>query len=186
VRCADRALEQLTTGDLIGAVKTAGRAKHLATRSGAVREILALAHYASGEWREALREMQAYRRMTGRLDQNHVIADCYRALGKPDRAVSEAEAALAATLPDEVKAECTVVGASALVDLGRYEEALALARRFPTREDVGRSFDLRVWYVTGDILSRLGRTQDAAREFERILGYDPSAFDVAERIAALA
>src|SRR5207237_10390424 len=132
-------------------------------------------------WREALREMQAYRRMSGRLDENHVIADCYRALGKPERAAPEAEEALAAQVPDEVRAECAVVGASALADLDRVESALGFIRRVTGGAAVGRPFDLRLWYVTGDILARLGRTDEAAEECERVLRYGPNAFHAAAR-----
>ena len=182
---ADSAVDLLDEGDHAGAVAEARRAKGLAGRSAAIREILALAHYAGGEWRDALREMQAYRRMSGRLDQNHVIADCYRALGKPDRAVPEAEAALAGDVPDEVKAEAAVVGAAALGDLGRHDEALVFLRRFPARGGVGRPYDLRVWYVGGDLLERLGRREEAAAEFRKVLRFDPEAYDAAERLTAL-
>ena len=185
VRFVERAVRLIEEGEPGDAVAPAARAKHLAGRSAGIREILALAYYGSGQWREALREMQAYRRMSGRLDENHLIADCYRAMGRPDRAVEEAELGLQADLPDEIRAECTVVGASALTDLGRYEDALAFVRRFPTRAAVARPFDLRIWYVAGDILTRLGKPSDAAKEFARVVRHDPGAFDAAERLAEL-
>ena len=181
----ERAVGLLDRGDPRQAVKEARKAKDAAPRSGAVREVLALAHYGAENWREALREMQAYRRMTGRQDENHIIADSYRALGSPDKAVPLAEAALRAAVPAGAKAEAVIVGASALADMGRHDEALALLRRLPTRADVGRTEDLRIWYVTGDILSRAGRREDAAREFRRITRHDPTAFDAAERLAQL-
>src|SRR5947208_2738892 len=186
VRFVERAVGLIQDGQPDEAVAPASRAKHLAGRSAGVREILALAYYGAGSWREALREMQAFRRMSGRLDENHVIADCYRALGRGDRAVEEAERGLTADVPDEVKAECAVVGASALADLGRLEDALAFVRRFPTRTDLGKPFDLRVWYVAGDILARLGLRAEAAGEFARILRHDPSDQDARERLEALA
>ena len=185
VRFVERAVGLIQDGQPDEAVAPASRAKHLAGRSAGVREILALAYYQAGRWREALREMQAFRRMSGRLDENHVIADCYRALGRPDRAVEEAEAGLQADVSDEVRAECAVVGASALADTGRLDDALAFIRRFPSRAGVGRPFDLRVWYVAGDILARLGRDEEAAAEFARVIRHDPSAFDAADRLARL-
>jgi tetratricopeptide (TPR) repeat protein len=181
----ERAIVLLDRGDPRQAAKEARKAKDAAPRSGAVREVLALAHYGSESWREALREMQAYRRLTGRQDENHIIADSYRALGSPDKAVPLAEAALRAPIPAEAKAEAAIVGASALADMGRHDEALALLRRLQTRSDVGRAEDLRIWYVTGDILARAGRSEDAAREFRRITRHDPTAFDAAERLAEL-
>jgi tetratricopeptide (TPR) repeat protein len=181
----ERAVELLGRGDARGAAAEAARAKELAPRSAAVREVLGLALYLGGRYREALSEMQAYRRISGRPDQNHIIADCLRALGKPDRAVPLAEEALAARIPLEHRAEAAIVAAAALRDQGRFEEALALLRRLPTREDVGRDWVLRVWYVTADILERAGRVDEAARVFRRILRHDQAAFDVAERLAQL-
>ena len=91
----ERAVELLQRGDAAGAVTEASKAKELAPRSGTVREVLGLALYGRERYREALAEMQTYRRMTGRLDQNHIIADCFRAVGQPERAVPLAEEALA-------------------------------------------------------------------------------------------
>jgi tetratricopeptide (TPR) repeat protein len=181
----ERAVELLGRGDPRQAAKEARKAKDAAPRSGAVREVLALALYGSEDWRDALREMQAYRRLTGRQDENHIVADCYRALGSPDKAVPLAEQALRAPISGDVKAEAVIVGASALGDMGRYDEGLALLRRLSNRADVGREQDLRVWYVTGDLFARAGRREDAAREFKRITRHDPTAFDAAERLADL-
>jgi len=183
----ERAVELLERGDPRGAASEAAKAKAVAPRSAAVREVLGLALYGQRRWREALSEMQAYRRMSGRSDQNHIIADCHRALGHPERAVPLAEEALAARgVPLAAKAEAVVVAASALADMGRHEQALGLLRRVRTREDVAGPEVLRVWYVTGSVLARAGRPEEAAREFRKILRHDPAAFDTAERLAQLA
>jgi tetratricopeptide (TPR) repeat protein len=129
--------------------------------------------------------MKAYRRISGRPDQNHIIADCLRALGKPGEAVPLAEEALRAKIGNEVKAEAVIVAASALADQGRFPEALSFLRRAQTREDVAEGYTLRLWYVSADILARAGRTQDAIREFRKVFRHDPGAFDVAERLAQL-
>lgn len=187
MRALGEAVELLGAGRPTEALRRAEEAKALAPRSGAVREVLGITLYRVERFRDALQELLAYRRMTGRLDQNHLIADCHRALGDPERAVEAAREALRApSLPEEVRAEATVVGAAALADLGRYDEALALLRSFPTREDVAQPFDLRVWYVAGDVLERAGRPREAAREFARIVRHDPEAFDAGERLARLA
>jgi predicted TPR repeat methyltransferase len=78
-----------------------------------------------------------------------------------------------------------VVAASALADLGRYEEALTLVRRFRTDPGSARPYDLRIWYVTGDVLERAGQRDAAADEFRRVVRHDADAFDAAERLAAL-
>jgi tetratricopeptide (TPR) repeat protein len=167
------------------AMVAAAEAKARAPRSGVIREVLGLALYRSGRFRDALRELQAYRRITGRLDQNHLMADCYRGIGAPEKALPLAKEALAARLSDEVRAEAAIVGASALSDLGRHAEALGMVRGFPVRSDQAQAFEYRLWYVAGDILWRTGRRQEAAEEFRRIMRHDPDAFDVAERLASM-
>ena len=68
---------------------------------------------------------------------------------------------------------------------GSPGQALAFVRRVATREDVARPFDLRLWYVAGDILARAGKKTDAAREFAKVVRHDPSVFDAADRLAEL-
>jgi tetratricopeptide (TPR) repeat protein len=185
LRLLERAVDALSRDRPAEAVRAAMAAKGAAPRSSAVRETLGLALYRAARYRDALRELQAYRRITGRSDQNHLIADCHRALGSPEKALPLVREALAAPIGAEVKAEAAVVGGAALADMGRFEEALTMLRRFPTSSAVARPHDLRVWYVTADVLERAGRPRDAAREFRKILRHDPDAFDVAERLAAL-
>jgi tetratricopeptide (TPR) repeat protein len=185
IRAFEQAVALLERERPVAAVTSAEEAKLLAPRSGAVREVLGMALYQAGRFRDALRELQAYRRMTGRSDQNHLIADCHRALGMPQKAVEPVREALRAPLREEVKAEAAIVGASALADLGRFEEALGMLRSFPAKTAGARSFDLRIWYVTGDVLERSGRRSEAAEEFRRVIRHDAGAFDAAERLARL-
>lgn len=184
-RAFERAVGLLERGRDAAAVTAAEEAKALAPRSGVVREVLGIALYRAERYREALRELQAYRRITGRLDQNHLIADSHRALGSPDKAVEPAREAMRARIPEEARVEAAVVAAAALADMGRFGEALGLLRAFPVRENVARPFELRLWYVTGDILERAGRRDEAREEFRRIVRHDPQAFDAAERLARL-
>lgn len=179
------AVDALERGRPRDAERAATEAKQLAPRSGAIREVVGLAQYRAGRFREALRELQSYRRLTGRLDQNHLIADSHRALGAPAKALGPVDEALAARIPEEARAEAAVVGAAALADLRRYDEALTMLRRFHPRGGGARPHDLRVWYVRADVLERAGRRREAAREFRRILEHDPDAFDASERLAAL-
>ena len=187
VELLERAVAALESGRMVEAVRFATESKGLAARSGSIREVLGLALYRRRRFREALRELQAYRRITGRLDQNHLIADSHRALDAPEKAVTVAREALdtRAHLPAEARAEAAVVAGAALADLGRYEEALTLLRRFQRGSEGASPSDLRVWYVIGDILERSGRRRDAARAFRRILDHDANSFDAAERLARL-
>lgn len=180
-----RAVELLERGDAGAAVAEAAKAKQLSGRSAAVREVLGLALYGQGRWQEALTELKAYRRFSGRADQNHVIADCLRAVGKPQEAVPLAEEELRAKVSPEAKAEAVIVAASALADQERFAEALAFLARAKTKEGVSAPYTLRLWYVRGDILAKAGRRDEAAGEFRRIMRHDASAFDTAERLAEL-
>ncbi|MGZ4108629.1 MAG: tetratricopeptide repeat protein [Actinomycetota bacterium] len=182
----ERAVQLLERGDSRGAVSEAQKAKEFAPRSASVREVLGMALYQQRRWREALSELQTYRRISGRADQNHLIADAERGLGRPERAVPLAEEALAGRgVPIEAKAEAVIVAASALADMGRFDQALGLLRRVRTRDDVARPEVIRVWYVIADILEKAGRPKEAAEQFRKILRHDPGAYDVAERIAQL-
>jgi tetratricopeptide (TPR) repeat protein len=169
----------------VPAVAAAGQAKALAPRSGAIREILGIALYRAERYRDALRELQAYRRLTGRTDQNHLMADAYRALGAPQKGLPLIQEAMRSTAPDEVRSEAAIVGASALADAGKYAEALSILRSYRARDSITRGHDLRRWYVAGDILERAGKRQEAAQEFRRVIRHDSAAFDAAERLAAL-
>jgi tetratricopeptide (TPR) repeat protein len=180
-----RAVELLERGDSGAAVAEASKAKQLSPRSAAVREVLGLSFYGQERWQQALTELKAYRRMTGRADQNHVIADCLRAVGKPSEAVPLAEEELKAKVPNEAKAEAVIVAASALADQGRYAEALAFLGRARTKDDVSEPYTLRLWYVRGDILAKAGRRAEAADEFRKVMRHDATAFDAAERLADL-
>jgi tetratricopeptide (TPR) repeat protein len=183
---AERAISALGRERFAEAERAASRLKSLAPRSSVSRELLGISLYRRERYREALRELQAYRRMTGRSDQNHLIADSHRALGAPERAVPLAQEALRSRVSPEVKAEAVVVTASALADLRRYEEALTILRRFRTDPRSARPYDLRVWYVTGDVLERAGQREAAAEEFRKVVQHDADAFDAADRLAALA
>ena len=132
----ERAVELLQRGDARGSVAEAVKAKALAPRSPAVREVLGMGLYHLERYREALSELQAYRRMSGRADQNHLIADCLRDAGRPERAVPLAEEALASRkVPLANKAEAVIVAASALADLGKHDQALGLLRRVRTSDE---------------------------------------------------
>ena len=185
MKAFEDAVSHLDDDRISAAVAAAEAAKDHAPRSGTVRELLGIALYRAERFRDALRELQAYRRITGRMDQNHLIADCQRALGAPEKAIEPSREALRAPIDDEARAEAAVVGASALADLGRFDEALAMIRAFRTSETTARPFELRLWYTAGDILERAGRRREAVLEFTRVMEHDPSAFDAAERLARL-
>ena len=180
-----RAVVALAAGDVHAALPAAREAKQLAPRAPAAREVLGIACYRAGEFRDAIAALGAYRRMSGRTDQNHLIADAYRATGQAEKAVPLVRDELAADPPAPLRAEATAVGAAALADLGRFDEALALVAVYPSRDDIAAEHDLRVWYVHADVLERAGRRGEAVRMFDLIRRHDPGAFDVEDRLRAL-
>ena len=63
-------------------------ARARASRLAVVREAVGEAAYAAGEYAEALAELRAAKRMNGAQDYVAIMADCERALGRPDRALA--------------------------------------------------------------------------------------------------
>lgn len=168
------------------AVRQGERAKQLALRSSHVREFLGLAYYRMERWREAARELAAFRRMTGSTAQNHVIADCYRALGRPDKALGYCDEIDAERVPEAVLFEGEIVAAGALADQGRFEEGLGRLLRLDLKPATVREHHLRAWYVLGDLLERAGRFSQARKWFGLVAEADPDLTDAAERSEKLA
>lgn len=177
-----KALEAFVKGDYAHAASLASRAKADAQRSGRVRELLGLALYHSSSYREALRELLTYRRLSGKVDQNHVIADCYRATGRPDRALEICFEVTRGRVDAGVWAEVLIVSASALADQGDFERALGQLARGDLSPAKVEPQHLRLWYVRGDILEKAGRAKEALKVWERIVAEDPRFFDAAERL----
>ncbi len=168
------------------ALAFAREAKRKAARVAPVREAVALAAYAAGDYAEALSELRAVRRMTG--DDAHVplMADCERGLGRPRKALELLASVPEDSLPPEARVEARIVAAGARRDLGQPEAALLLLQ-VPALNS--RRTDLaiaRLRYAYADTLAELGRTDEAALWFERAMAADPEATtDAADRLAEL-
>jgi len=177
------ALEQ---GDTVGAIELLRRCRQRASRSAAVREALGIALYLHGQYREAGRELSAYRRISGRLDQNHLIADCARANGQIDKAESLVAEMMRADVPADRVAEGLLVVAGARADRGDLHAALAALHRVDLAPRDVQPYHLRLWYLAGDLHERLGEREQAESMFNAIATIDPEFLDAAERAAALA
>ena len=77
-------------------------AKRMAGRNAAVRETLGMCAYQAGDFETALREFKAAGRISGRDDLVPLIADCERALGRPERALEIASAPVTLNQADRV------------------------------------------------------------------------------------
>ena len=172
-------------GDLDEAIKLGDQAKHMALRAVSIREFLGLAYYHQGRWQEAARELSTFRRISGTTEQNPVLADAYRAMGKPDKALEYVGEIERGTVPDAVFYEGAIVAAGALADSDRLDEAIARLERLDLQPKMAEAHHLRVWYMLGDLLARKGRFTQAREWFEAVASADPDATDASERVAKL-
>lgn len=164
-------------------------AKHKAPRSAAVREALGAALYLAEDYAAALSELQAYRRFTSRPDQNHLVADIHRALGKgTDRIPELVDAMQVDEVPLDRRLEGLIVWASTLADDGDVGAGRAVLRKAIADHDPkgeATVAHLRLWYVAGDLADRAGDSDDARRLFGRVVEHAEGFFDAEERLERL-
>jgi tetratricopeptide (TPR) repeat protein len=185
VKVFSDAVAAYAAGDVNEAIRLGDQAKHMALRSTNVREFLGLAYYSAEKWREAARELSAFRRIAGSTEQNPVIADTYRALGKPEKAVELVDEIRRGTVPDPVYYEGAIVAAGALVDMKDIDAALARLEALDLDPAVAEEHHLRAWYMLGDLLERRGRFTQARSWFEAVAGADADLTDAPERAERL-
>jgi tetratricopeptide (TPR) repeat protein len=173
--------EAFEAGDYERAIEPLLEAKTKAPRSVYVRELLGLAFHHLGRWRDAARELSAYRRLSDRRDRDPELADCERALGRPEKALEMLSDITAQDVPEEVLVEGSIVTAGALTDLGRMDEAVRTLERGPTRPERAQRHHLRLWYALADALEKAGRRSEARAWWDEIYAEDPEFFDVERR-----
>ena len=174
--CLDLGSAASESGDHTTALLHMRWAKHLAPRIQLVREALGIALYRADEFRAALTELQAYRRLAGASDQNHLIADCLRAVGAPvDEVVPVAVELLddAAAEPDR-RIEAALVAAGALEDAGRRDRARDLLLRSETaaRSAAPEARARRHW-LAAELAERAGDPAAAVTELDELLRIAP-------------
>ncbi|WP_231949598.1 hypothetical protein [Alloactinosynnema sp. L-07] len=160
-------------------------ARERAARVAIVREAAGLTAYHAGEWAEALSELRAVRRMSGGNHHIAVMADCERALGRPERALELAKEAGSDLSPD-VAVELRIVSAGARRDMGQLEAAV-VGLQGPDLDPKRRDpWSARLFYAYADNLEAAGRTEDAIRWFlNAAQADDDEDTDAAERAFAL-
>jgi tetratricopeptide (TPR) repeat protein len=177
---------QLLESDPATAYQHTLAARARAARIAVVREACGEAAYAAGEFAAALSELRAAKRMNGASDYLPVMADCERALGRPERALSLARSPAAASLPQELQVEMAIVEAGARRDLGQFDAAIATLESMPLRSRTRAPWLVRLRYAYADTLLQAGRREDAVVWFNRTAGIDGEAItDAAERLDAL-
>lgn len=160
----------VTTGRLLDdepalALAHARAARALAGRVGPVREAVGLAAYRAGEWGEALSELRAARRITGSPSHLAVMADCERALERPERALAVGDDPSVAQLEPVERVELVIVLAGARRDLGQVDAAVLQLQEPARRTQRTRPWAARLWYAYADMLLAAGRSDDAREWF---------------------
>ncbi|MDQ3404345.1 MAG: hypothetical protein M3548_13285 [Actinomycetota bacterium] len=156
-----------------------------AARVAVVREAAGLTAYHAGEWAEALSELRAVRRMSGGNVHVAIMADCERALGRPERALELARDAGRDLQPD-VAVELRIVSAGARRDMGQVEAAV-VGLQGPDLDPKRRDpWSARLFYAYADNLAAAGREDEAIQWFlNAAQADDDEETDAAERAFAL-
>lgn len=161
-------------------------ARARAARIAVVREACGEAAYAAGEYAEALSELRAAKRMSGSVAHLAVIADCERALGRPEKALEVARSAGVQQLDPAGRAEMVIVEAGARRDLGSFDAALRTLKAAPLHSRSREPWVARLRYAYADTLLAAGRSSEALEWFHRAEAVDPDQLtDAAERAAEL-
>ncbi len=161
-------------------------ARARATRLAIVREACGEAAYLAGHYAEALTELRAAKRMSGAPDYLPVMADCERALGRPERALSLSRDPGVEQLDTDNRIEMMIVAAGARLDMGQPEIAAQLLEGKDLRSRSHAPWAARLRYAYADALLAGGRDDDAVEWFHRAAAVDSEQLtDAAERLAEL-
>ncbi|MDX6277151.1 MAG: hypothetical protein QOJ72_1279 [Nocardioidaceae bacterium] len=161
-------------------------ARARATRTGLVREACGETAYACGKWAEALSEFRAARRMTGGYIYAPMMADCERALKRPDKAIAYDTTEIRSQLDEAGQIELSIVVAGARRDQKQYDAAIRLLETEPLHTKGRADWVPRLRYAYADSLLAAGRREEAIEWFHRTVAVDGSAqTDAAERLAEL-
>jgi tetratricopeptide (TPR) repeat protein len=167
------------------AYRHAQSARQLAARVGVVRESCGIAAYNAGEWADALTELRAARRLTGRKSYLPMMADCERALGRLDRALDLVNGPEARGVDRATAVELRIVESGIRRDQGLPDAAVAVLQ---VPELTGRPGPevARLFYAYADALLDAGREDDAREWFGRAAAADRDELtDAAERFEQL-
>ncbi|MFI7545776.1 Replicase polyprotein 1ab [Actinoplanes sp. NPDC049599] len=168
------------------ALQHAIAARRLASRIAVVREAVGLAAYAVGDWTTAIAELRTYHRMTGRQTHLAELADCERALGRPERAIDLFRGADKDTLDKAGAIELLIVAAGARGDLGQHDAAVAMLQVRELTADEDAEWAVRLRYAYADALLAAGRRDEAREWFARAAAADEDNLtDAAERLLEL-
>lgn len=162
------------------ALRHARAAKDRAGRVSVAREVNGIAAYHAGEWKEALSELRASRRMHGGPGLLAVMADCERGLGRPEKAIELSRAPEAQQLPADEAIELAIVAAGARLDQNQADSAvITLQRANPDKASRGMAA-VRLSYAYANALLEAGRRDEALEWFQHAATIDEEEWTDAE------
>lgn len=150
-----------------------------------VRELLGLTYYRLGRWKDAVKELEAFRDITRTVEQNPVLADAQRALGRHQEVEALWDDLREVSPSAELMTEGRIVMAGSLADRGKIQEAIDLLRGSLRGMKRPRADQLRQSYALADLYERAGEVARARELFHWIASNDPGFVDAAERAADL-
>ncbi|GAA1597118.1 hypothetical protein GCM10009789_58820 [Kribbella sancticallisti] len=161
-------------------------ARRLAARLGGVREAVAITAYLAEHYDEALTEFRAVRRMTGNHEVLPTMADCERALGRPEKALALSREKQVKDLEEGSQIEMLIVAAGARRDMGQTAAAIQTLEIPELTKRTRADWLPRLRYAYADALAEAGRTEEALVWFHRAAGADADgSTGAAERAAEL-
>ncbi|MDK3254991.1 hypothetical protein [Blastococcus capsensis] len=144
-----------------------------------MREAVGVAAYHAGDFAEAAREIRAYRRMSGDDGYRAVLADCERALDRPEVALRLVAEALTEGVDAEEAVELRLVEAGVRGDLGEHaaarlvlESALG-GRPDPAGLDADDAGQLRLAAAYAELLRAQGDGERADEWLAAVAAIDP-------------
>jgi tetratricopeptide (TPR) repeat protein len=153
--------------------------------AASARALLGLTYYRLGRWKEAARELEAARSISGDVTNHPILADSYRALGRHEK-VEQLWEELREASPDAAAvAEGRIVMAGSHADRGDVRGAIRILEQAKARPTAPADHHLRIWYALGDLYERAGELPKARELFDRVARQDPNFVDVADRRRSL-
>jgi len=167
------ASEALADGKYQTAVKHAKRAKTLSPQDPTIRETLGIAAYRLGDWKTALAELRAYRRIAGETTHVPIEMDVLRAQGRAGDVESAWKELNKRGGHGLVMNEGKVVYASFLLDEGRVADAWKIVNPGRLEKDPNEAH-LRLYYVAARTACAMGDKKTARQLSDAIVVADPS------------
>ena len=167
------ASEALADGKFQAAIRHGNRAKALSPSDATIRETIGIAAYRLGDWKMALTELRAYRRIAGETTHLPIEMDILRAQGRSKDVEAAWQELQKRRGHGLVMNEGKIVYASFLLDEGRADEAWKIVN--PGRlEQNPNEGHLRLYYVAARVAAARQDRDTARKLSDAIVLNDPS------------